>query len=228
MALGFHFLFRSFGIFFARRFLLQLCPNLFEFRFNHRRWHVEVMTGGKLIQQLALHISARQAVMLLLNLNLHQFAQFVYAVQAEHLGKIVIRLSFNGLAHFVDDDVKSCRLTLQVFSIIIVWEGYIQNLFVIGFHANQLVFETGDQLTRAKLNGHAFALTAFERHAIDFAFKIDDDAVAHFGSIFLVGCFKALLAFGKPQNRFIDLRVAHFHSQAVKRNAVNRWRGNCR
>ena len=104
------------------------------------------MIGSKLIQQLALHVGACQAVMFLLNLNLHQFTQLVDTVETEHLGEVIIRLGFDWLAHFIDDDVKGCGLALQVFGIVIFREGDVQNLLVIGFHANQLVFETGDQL----------------------------------------------------------------------------------
>ena len=145
-ALGFHFLLRSFGVFFAGGFLLQLRPNLFEFCFDHRWRHVKVMIRSKLIKQLALHIRAGQAVMFLLNLNLHQFTQLVDTFKAEHLGKIVIRFRFDWLAYFGDDDVKRRGLALQVFGIVIFGEGYVQNLLVIGFDANELVFETGDQL----------------------------------------------------------------------------------
>ena len=104
------------------------------------------MIGGKLIKKLALHIGAGQAVKLLLDLDLHQFLELVDAFKAERSGKAVVRLAFNRLLHFANDDIKGRGLACQFLRAIILREGYVDDLAVIGLHANQLVFKSGDQL----------------------------------------------------------------------------------
>ena len=220
-ALGFHFLFRSFRVVFTSRFLLKLRPNLFKLGLNHRRRNVEIMIGGELVKQLTLHIGAGQAIMFLLDLNLHQLAQLVDTFKAEHLGKIIIGFRFDGLADFIHNDVERRGFALQRVDIVIFRESHVDQLLVIGLHANQLVFKTGDELARAKLDRHAFALATIKRHAVDLAFEIDNDAVAHFCGIFLVRGFKAFLARSQFQDRFVDLRIADVNGQTLQRDTVN-------
>jgi hypothetical protein len=48
--------------------------------------------GGELIEQLALHVGASEAVQLLLDLTLQEAAKLFHAFKAERLGEVVIGL----------------------------------------------------------------------------------------------------------------------------------------
>ena len=85
-------------------FMFQLLPDLVELGFDHRRRHVEIMRGGELVEQLALHIGARQAVHFLLDLILHQLFQLVEAFEAQRLGELVVDLRFGGNLDFLHRD----------------------------------------------------------------------------------------------------------------------------
>ena len=140
----FHFLLSSFGIILARSFLFQLCPNLFKLGFDHRWRHFKAMFRSQLIEQLTFHIGARQTVKLLLNLTLHQLAQLIDAFQPKSFGERVIGLCFNRLFDFANRDIKCRGLALQIFCVVIVGECYVDDGFILGFQANQLILETGD------------------------------------------------------------------------------------
>jgi hypothetical protein len=73
-----------------RGLMLQLAPDLVELGVDHRRRHREIVAGGELVEQLALHVGAGEAVELLLDLALEQAAQLLEAVEAERLGEIVV------------------------------------------------------------------------------------------------------------------------------------------
>ncbi|MEY4239352.1 MAG: hypothetical protein RL339_1953, partial [Pseudomonadota bacterium] len=65
-------------------FLLKLGPDLAELGFDHARRHVEIMTGGQLIEQRALHLGAGQAGSFLLQLAAgHDFDVPPSMVEAE-------------------------------------------------------------------------------------------------------------------------------------------------
>src|SRR3546814_12353784 len=46
-------------IVFMARLMEKLLPDLRELRLNHRGRHIEIMGGGKLVEQLALHMRAQ-------------------------------------------------------------------------------------------------------------------------------------------------------------------------
>ena len=115
--------------------------------------------------------------MFLFDLNLHNLAQLVDTVQTEAFGKVIVGFCFDRLADFANNDIESCRLALQGFHIVIGGKSNVDYLFVVGFQPNKLVFKTGDQLTRADFDRHAFAFSAFKRYAVNLAFEIDDSNV---------------------------------------------------
>ena len=182
------------------------------------------MAAGELIEQLALHVRAGEAVELLLQLALDQAAQLLFALETERLGEVVIDDDFRGLAHFTDDDVEGGVLAGEIFIAVIFREGDVQHLLVIGLHADELILEAGDELTRPDLYGHAFALAALEGNAVDLALKIDQDHVAVLRLVALGGGFKVLLILGQTRQRLVHLGIGRLDGQTLQRNVFDRGR----
>ena len=90
-------------------------------------------------------MGAGQAVEFLLDLPLEQFGQLIDAFETHGLGHFVVGLGSFRFLDFADDNIECRVLALQVLDIIIVREGHLDEHFVIGFLADQLVFEAGDQ-----------------------------------------------------------------------------------
>ena len=72
------------------------------------------MGGGELVEQLALHVGAGEAVQLLLELALQQLAQLVDALEAHRLGEVVVGLDRRGDLDLVDGDVELGRAALEI------------------------------------------------------------------------------------------------------------------
>ena len=219
--LVFHFLARGFGIFFLRGFLLELLPDLAEFRFDHARRHFKIVAGGELVEQLALHMGTGQAVQLLFDLPLEQFGQLVDTFETHGLGHFVVGLGDLGFLYFADDHVEGCIFALQVVDIIVVREGDLDEDFVIGFLADQLILEARDQATRTEFDRHALALATVERHAVDLAFEIDQDLVAGLGLVGFRCGFKLLLALGEFLQRLVDRFLVRFDLQPFQLQPLN-------
>ena len=90
--LALDFLQRLGRILVARGFLLELGPDLFELGIDHALGHLEIVARGQLVEQLALHLGARQAGGFLLELAAQKFLQLVEALEAEVLGELVVDL----------------------------------------------------------------------------------------------------------------------------------------
>ena len=69
---------------------------------DHRRRHLEVVVGGELVEQAALHVGAGEAVELLLLLVADQALQLVEVLEAELLGELVVELGLAGGLHRLD------------------------------------------------------------------------------------------------------------------------------
>jgi hypothetical protein len=92
LTLGFHLGAGGLGIGLVRRLMLELLPDLIELRIDHGGRNREIMSRGELVEQLALHVGASEAVQLLLDLALEEAAQLVDAFEAHRLGEIVVAL----------------------------------------------------------------------------------------------------------------------------------------
>src|SRR3569623_753619 len=208
VALGFHFLQRRFRIRLVRRFVLQLLPDLRELGVDHRRRHREVMTLGQLVEQLALHVRAGQAVELLLYLALEQALQLLEVGQAQRGRQVVVDLALARGLHRLDDEVEGRRLARQFLGLVILREGDVDLLLVAGLHADHLVLETRDQATRADLDRHVGAGATIERHAVDLADEVHHDEVAGLGLVGRLGVVPALLLVGDQLlDAFLDRAV---------------------
>ncbi len=186
------------------------------------------MARGKLVEQLPLHISARQAVQFLLYLHLHQLFQLVEAFEAEGFGHFIVKLCLGGPAHFADDNVKGRCLAGQILRTIIFGEGHVDDLVVVGFEADHLVFKTRDQLARTQFDRHPFAFATIEGHTIDLALEIDDDHVADRCLIGFWRCFEAFLPRHQFFKRGIDFAAFGFDGQPLEFQIVDRDLGNRR
>src|SRR3546814_18973411 len=88
--------------------MLELCPDLLELGLDHRRRHREIVAGGELIEQLALHVRAREAIVLLLDLALEQPLQLIEALEPERGREFLVDHRILGGAHGLDfQDRKS-------------------------------------------------------------------------------------------------------------------------
>ena len=186
------------------------------------------MAGRQLIEQLALHMGAGEAVQFLFDLPLEQFGELIDSFQAHGFGHFVVSLGFLRFLHFADDNIKSGVLALQVLDIIVVGERDLDKHFVIGLLANQLVLEARDQTARAQFDRHALALAAFKRHAVNLAFKVDQALVADLCLVGLrCGC-KLLLAFCKFLQRLVDGFLVGLDLQAFQFQAIDIGGGDIR
>lgn len=174
------------------------------------------MVGSQRIEQLALHMSAGQAIQFLLDLNLHQFAQFVDAFEPESSSQAVVQLGFSQSPDFANDNVKGRSLSCEILGAIIVGEGDVQNLAVIGFHADQLVFKSGDQLARTDFDRHGFAFAAIKRHAIDLAFKVDDHDVTLGSFVALCRSLEIFVVLGQTGDCRINFFAFRFNGEAFE------------
>ena len=221
LLLGFHFGQSGFRIGFMAGFMLKLLPDLVEFGFHHAGRNVEVVRSRELVEQLALHVGAGQAVMLLLDLALEQILELVETFQTQRLGEVVVELGLVGVQHRLHGHVEGRGLAGEVRGAIIFGEGDFDGLFFALLHAAELLFEAGDELARTNLQLHAFGRTAFERFTVDLADEVDDQRVAVLrlvaGGIF----FQRALLGRDATGLFLDLRVADFGSQALQLQTVD-------
>ena len=75
------------------RFVAKLVHDVLEFGVDHRLRHRKVVPRGKLVEQLALHVGAREAVQFLLLLVADEAAQLLEALEPERLGEILVDLA---------------------------------------------------------------------------------------------------------------------------------------
>ena len=221
VALVFHFLHCRFGIFGLSGFLLQLGPDLFEFGIDHGLRHGEIVARGKLVEQLALHLGARQAVGFLLDLGAQQFLQLVQPVEAEILREIVVDLGVGFDLHLLDRDVEFGILAGEMRGLVIFGEGDGDGLLIARLHARQLLFEAGDELARTEHQRGVLGGAAFEFFAIHAADEIDDQLVAIGGLLALRRVLVALIVAGELLQHLVDLLVSHRHRQAFQLQAID-------
>ncbi len=86
-ALDLHLGDRRLRIGLMRGFMLELLPDLGELGLDHRRRNREIMALGELVEQLALHVRAGEAVELLLDLALEQLLELIEVLEAERRGQ---------------------------------------------------------------------------------------------------------------------------------------------
>ena len=87
--------------------MLELLPDLRELGLDHRRRHREIVALGELVEQLALHVRAGEAVELLLDLALDQLLELVEPGQAQRLGELVVDRALGRDLHLGDGDRRT-------------------------------------------------------------------------------------------------------------------------
>ena len=215
-------------VFLVARLMLELLPDLLELGIDHRFRHREIVAGGELVEQLALHMGAGEAVQLLLDLAPHQLAELIDPLHAHRLGEIVVRLDRACDLHLVDSDVERGRAALQVIDGIGIREGDADDELIIGLCADQLVLEARDQAAGADFQRHAGAGAAVERLAIDLALIIEHDEIALLRLVLGGGGIVALLALCEPVHRGVDRLGFRLDAQALDLQAVDLGLGNVR
>ena len=159
-------------------FVPELRQDVLIFGFEHRFRHLEVVPGGELVEQLALHVGAGEAVELLLDLAADEAFQLVEVVKTERLGELLVDLGRAGSLHTLDRHVEDCVLALQIVDRIIIREAHVDLTLVARLRADQLILEARDQPARAELDLHVLAGAALECLAADLSGEVDDDEVA--------------------------------------------------
>ena len=81
------------------RLMAKLGHDILILGIDHRRRNVEIMVGGQLVEQPALHVRAGQAVQFLLLLVAQQALQLLEVVEPELLGELIVDLGFAGGLH---------------------------------------------------------------------------------------------------------------------------------
>ena len=107
------------------------------------------MARCELIKELALHVRAREAVQLLLDLAADQFAELIDAFEAHRLGEFIVGLRLTSRLDFLHGDVEGRRLTLELLDRIIFREGDVERPLIPGLGADQLILEARDETAGA-------------------------------------------------------------------------------
>ena len=179
------------------------------------------MARSQLIEQLALHLGAGEAGSLLLKLRLHDLAQLFKAVEPEALGEILVERGFGFDLHRLHGDVESGFLAREMLGLIVGREGDRDGLFLTRLHADQLVFEAGDEGVRTEHQRSVFRLAAVKLDTIELADKVDDQLIA-LGRLLRLGrVLVALVLRGDVAQRLVDLFVRHRHDETFELEAVD-------
>ena len=110
------------GIVLVARLMIELAPDLVELGLDHRSRNREIVGGGELVEQLALHMGAGEAVQLLLDLTLEQAAQLLDALETHRFGEFVVGLDVARQLDLVDEDVEGRGAALEIVDRIILRE----------------------------------------------------------------------------------------------------------
>ena len=117
---------------------------------------------------------------------LHFFAHFgnVAVGDTQCFGEVGINFGQGGLGYVVQCDGEDGGFTGNVFTVVVFRE-VDGNVFAFAcLHADYAGFKFRQHLTCAQYEGVVFGCTAGKRFAVDFAFEVDDDAVAVLGFAF--------------------------------------------
>jgi hypothetical protein len=156
--LGLDLLAPGLGIILAGDLGLELLPDLRELGLDHRRRHFEVVLGGELVEQLALHLRAGEPGGLLLELDLEHLLELVEAVEAERLGKVLVDLALALDLDLLHGDRELGILALEVLRAVVGREGDLDGPGVAGLGADELVLEAWDEGLRADHQRRVLAL----------------------------------------------------------------------
>ncbi len=221
LAFRFHFGARGFGIGLVARLMLELLPDLIELGLHHRSGDREVVRRGELIEELALHVGAGEAVQLLLDLATNELAELVDSLEPHRLGESVVGLCLARLLHFVDGDLEGGGAAFQIIGVVIFGERDVERALLVRLGADQLVFKARYEPAGADLDRHALALPAFERLSIDLALIVHDDEVALLSGV-VGGCgIIALLPLRELLQPLVHLGVGGFGSETLELQALD-------
>ena len=114
-----------------------------------------------------------------------------------------------GRRHALERHVEDRRFSGEVRHAVILWKRYRDRPAFAGLHAVDLSLEAGDERARAEHEVDIFASSAFERHAVDFAEKVQGHLVAVSGGrLAVLGGIGAILL-DEPRQDLIDIGVGH-------------------
>ncbi len=187
-------------------FVAKLGHDILKLRIHHRRRDIEVVVGGKLIEQAALHMGAGQAVQFLLELFADHALELLEILQSESLCEFVVNHGLAGGLYFSDLDRKDRSLALEILGLVIAREGDIDIALVARLDADQSILESRDQRPRAELDRHTLSSSAIERYSADLASEIQHDEIAHRSLVCLGRGLPCFLRRGEGR----QLRCDHF------------------
>ena len=116
--------------------------------------------------------------------------QRVEVLGAVALGQLVVDLGGLGFLHGLDGHVEDGGLTGQVLGLVLLGEADLDGLLLTDLHADQLLFEAGDERARAQGQRVVLGGAALEGLAVHLAEEVDHHLVAVLG-------LGALLAVGE-------------------------------
>ena len=90
---------RGLGVRLMARFVRSCAEDVLILGLDHRFRHREIVARGELVEQLALHVRAGEAVELLLELAADQALELLEVVEAERLGELLVDLGLAGGLH---------------------------------------------------------------------------------------------------------------------------------
>src|SRR5262249_9573675 len=199
---------------------LDRVPDVLELVFGERGRESEFMHLVELIEQLAFEPLAAEPGVLLLEASLDRRRELVERFQAQRFRKRIVDVDRPRRFERFDRDVELGGFAGELRIHVVGWKRNLHHLRFAGAHADELVLETRDKGARADIDADIAAAAAFERHAVDLARKVDDDAVAffHLRPVRLGSERPVLLS--NLVERFLDLCVGDLRDLALELDAL--------
>ncbi len=179
------------------------------------------MACCELVEQLALHLGAGQAVGFLLKLAFEKLFQLVEAVEAQCRRKIVIQLGFAFNLHLLHRNGELRVFASEMFRRVVARESHGDGFLIARFRARQLFFKAGNELTRSDHQRCVLRLAAFEFFAVNAASEVDNQLIAIGGLLGLWCVFIALLLVSDVFERFFNRIFAYRHRQTLQLQTFN-------
>ena len=170
------------------------------------------------------------------NVFLHFFTHFgnVAVFNTQSFSEICVNFRQSSFRNVVQSDGEYGRFTGNIFTVVVFREVYGNIFAFTGFHTDNTGFEFRQHLTCTQYESVVFRCAASERFAVDFAFKVDDDAVAvlcfafnmvEAGALFTQD-FYSLVNFGIANSRsnffyFLGRQVANSYFRENFKNSGN-------
>src|SRR5262249_6790728 len=199
---------------------LDRVPDVLELVFGERGREREFMHLVELIEQLAFEPLATEPGVLLLEAPLDRRRELVERFQAQRFCKRIVDGDRPRRFERFDRDVELGGFAGELGIHVVGWKRDLHHPRFATAHADELVLEPRNKGAGSDIDADVAAAAAFERHAVDLAGKVDDDAVAffHLRPVRLGGERPVLLS--DLVECFLDLRVGDLRDLALELDAL--------